>query len=90
VILREEFIKEIDNLITKKMKKGFWAGLVSFILAKITHLLVTFAIGIWVVVVTDGDLSEGWYSFLRIIDSSILGIIYLIFVTRFIYLKITK
>ena len=47
MILKEETTQQVINEIDKRdrrLKKGFWAGLLSFVIAKITHLLVTFAI----------------------------------------------
>ena len=88
MIVTEEIIKRIDKLINRKMKKGFLAGLISFILAKITHLLITFAIGLWLFGIF--GYSQTTVDIARIIDSPILGIIYLILITRLIYLNITK
>jgi len=91
MIVRENEIKVIDKKIekmSKGLKKGFWAGLLAFVLAKITHLLVTFAIGIWLVLVF--GYTETVRDVAMFIDSPMVGIIYLILVTRFIYLKITK
>lgn len=86
MIIKEDNLKFIDNLITKKMKRGFWTGLWAFVLAKITHLLVTFAIGLFVVMVV--GVSKASIAFLKIVDSPIVGIIYLLVVTRYIYLKL--
>lgn len=88
MLIREDFLKPIDNLIRNKMKKGFWAGLVAFILAKITHLLVTFALGMWLFLMV-GD-SNTLLTIVNIVDNPILGLIYLVFVTRWIYILITK
>jgi hydrogenase/urease accessory protein HupE len=91
MIVRENEIKVIDKKIekmSKGLKKGFWAGLLAFVLAKITHLLVTLAIGIWLVVAF--GYTETVRDVAAFIDNPIVGIIYLIFVTRFIYFKITK
>lgn len=88
MIIKEDNLKWLDNLIGKNMKRGFWAGLVAFILAKITHLLVTFAIGLWVFYFL--GIGYNTVKFIQFIDSPLVGIIYLVFVTRFIYLKITK
>jgi len=91
MILRENEIKVIDKKIekmSKGLKKGFWAGLLAFVLAKISHLLITLALGMWLVI------TFGYTQTVRqtatIIDSPIIGLIYLILVTRFIYIKITK
>ena len=91
MIVRENESKVIDKKIekmSKGLKKGFWAGLLAFVLAKITHLLVTLAIGIWLVVAF--GYTETVRDVAAFIDNPIVGIIYLIFVTRFIYFKITK
>lgn len=88
MFITEDFLKPIDNLINNKMKKGFWAGLVAFILAKITHLLVTFALGMWLFLMI-GD-SKTLLTIVNIVDNPILGLIYLVFVTRWIYILITK
>jgi hydrogenase/urease accessory protein HupE len=91
MIVRENEIKVIDKKIekmSKGLKKGFWAGLLAFVLAKITHLLVTLAIGIWLVLMF--GYTETVRDVAMFIDSPMVGIIYLIFVTRFIYFKITK
>lgn len=90
MIVDNNLNNEIDKKVSKGMKPGFFAGLVAFLLAKISHLLVTFAIGLWVGVVTGGNITSGWWSFIKIVDSSWVGLFYLIFVTRFIYLKITR
>ena len=84
--------KEIDKR-DKGLKKGFWAGLLAFFLAKITHILVTFAIGLWVglmFVKPDGTYPEGLIEIVRLADSPLVGIVYLIFVTRLIYKRITR
>ena len=90
MIVTDNEIKLIDKIVNKMkaLKKGFWAGLLAFLLAKITHLLVTFAIGLWLVIVF--GYTETVRDIARFIDNPIIGIAYLIFVTRFIYLKITK
>lgn len=89
MIVKESLINKIDEIMESKgMKKGFWAGLVAFVLAKITHILVTFAIGFWVGIMFGNTATT--YNICNTIDNPIVGLIYLIFVTRFIYLKITK
>ena len=70
------------------MKKGFWTGCLAFILAKISHLIVTYAIG-YVLGITIGNKPILW-DIIKIIDSSLFGIIFLIFATTFIYKKLTK
>lgn len=88
MIIREDDLKFIDNLIKKKMKRGFWTGLWAFVLAKITHLLVTFAIGMFTV--TAFGFNDGVRSFLEFVDSPVVGIIYLVVVTRYIYFKLVE
>ena len=70
------------------MKKGFWTGCLAFILAKITHLIVTYVIG-YALATTIGDKPILW-DIINIIDNPLVGIIFLIFVTTFIYKKLTK
>lgn len=70
------------------MKKGFWAGLVAFVLAKISHLMITFILGLFLGITLGGG-STMW-ALINIIDSPILGIIYLVFSTMWIYKKITN
>ena len=43
MIVDDKLNKEIDKKISRGMRPGFWAGVVAFLLAKISHLLVTFA-----------------------------------------------
>ena len=90
MIVDDKLNKEIDKKISKGMRPGFWSGVVAFLLAKISHLLVTFAIGLWIGITSGGDLSGGWMIAIKFIDSVFIGIIYLVFVTRFIYNKITS
>lgn len=89
MIVDDKLNDEIDKRSSKGMKPGFWAGLVSFLLAKISHLLVTFAIGLWIGITSGGDLSGGWMLAIKFIDSWMIGLLYLVLVTRFIYNKIT-
>ena len=79
--------KKIEKM-SKGLKKGFWAGLLAFLLAKISHLLITLALGMWLVI-TFG-YTQAVRQTATIIDNPIIGLIYLILVTRFIYIKITK
>lgn len=89
MIVDDKLNKEIDNMSSRGMKPGFWAGLVAFLLAKISHLLVTFAIGLWIVMISGAPVSGGWLVAIKVVDSWLVGLIYLVFVTRFIYNKIT-
>jgi len=91
MIVKENLINKIDKKMgefTKGLKKGFWAGLLAFILAKICHVLISFAIGF-----TIGSmfgLTKNVIAFCKIIDSPIVGLLFLVFATRFIYIKIVK
>jgi len=90
MIVDDKVNKEIDKKISKGMKPGFWAGVVSFLIAKMAHLLITFTIGLWVVAATEGNITKGWWDFIKFVDSPLVGIVFLVIATRFIYLKITK
>jgi tetratricopeptide (TPR) repeat protein len=68
------------------MKRGFWTGLIAFILAKVSHYVITLTIG-YVLGSIIGDEPILW-DILKITDSPLLGIIYLIIATRFIYKKL--
>lgn len=88
MIILEKYLGRIDKIINRKMKRGFLAGLVAFLIAKVTHILVTFAFGLWVFAffgITDTTLS-----IVRLVDSPLFGIIYLVLITRLIYLNIIK
>ena len=88
MILDDKTTEKIDNKVKNgKMKKGFWAGLLAFFLAKITHLIITFCIGLWFSLFMQ-PLGEVSWAIIRFIDSPIVGIVYLIFVTRWIYFKL--
>lgn len=90
MIIDEKTTEKIDNKVKDgKMKKGFWAGLLSFLLAKISHLLITFAIGLWFGLFMQ-PLGEISWAIIKLIDNPIVGVIYLIFVTRWIYFKLTR
>ena len=88
MIITEEIINKIDKLINRKMKRGFLAGLFAFLLAKVTHILVTFAFGLWLF--SFFGLNETTIGIARIVDSPLFGIVYLVFATRLIYLNIIK
>ena len=68
------------------MKRGFWTGLVAFILAKVSHYVITFTIG-YVLGNTIGDQPILW-DIIKIIDNPLIAIVYLIIATRFIYKKL--
>jgi|TARA_B110001450_G_scaffold243022_1_gene253902 antitoxin component YwqK of YwqJK toxin-antitoxin module len=70
------------------MKKGFWSGCLAFIIAKISHLIVTAAFG-YVFGMIIGDKPILW-DIIKIIDNPLFGIVFLIFATTFIYKKLTK
>ena len=70
------------------MKKGFWTGFLAFIIAKISHLIVTYALG-YGFGLAIGDKPILW-DIISIIDNSLVGIIYLVLATTFIYKKLIK
>ena len=72
------------------MKKGFWAGLVAFIIARASHLLITLLIGLQVGLMYPDGLTDAAWDFLIILDSPLVGLAYIIPVTIFTYKKITK
>lgn len=90
MIVKEDLINQIDKKMeeSKGLKKGFWAGILAFILAKICHVLISFALG-YILGSTFG-LTKTVIALCKIIDSPIIGLLFLVFVTRFIYIKITK
>ena len=67
------------------MKKGFLTGLLSFVIAKAAHLLITGTLG-FIIGMSYSPENIPW-GFIRSIDNPILGII---FATRFVYKKLTK
>ena len=73
-----------------RLNRGFWAGLLSFVIAKISHLLITFSIGLFIGIISGGNIGEFSWSLIKLVDSPIVGLIFLIFSTRFIYKLITK
>lgn len=73
-----------------RLNRGFWAGLLSFVIAKISHLLITFSIGLFIGIISGGSIGEFSWSLIKLVDSPIVGLIFLVFSTRFIYKLITK
>ena len=90
MIVKEDLINQIDKKMeeSKGLKKGFWAGILAFVLAKICHVLITFALGF--IIASMFGLTRTVLSFCKLIDNPIVGLIFLVFATRFIYIKITK
>ena len=88
MIVDDKVNKEIDKKVSKGMKPGFWAGVVSFLIAKITHVLVTFAIGLFIGI--NFEITQNVVDFLSIIDSPVFGLVYLVFFTRLFYRLITR
>ena len=74
----------------KKLKKGFWAGLLAFILARFSHLLITALIGLQIALFYPNGLSDSAWTFIAIIDSPFVGILYIVPVSIYIYKMITK
>ena len=57
MIVKENIINKIDKKMEQStgLKKGFWAGLLAFILAKICHVLISFAIGFITI-----EMNQSW------------------------------
>tara|TARA_B100001093_G_scaffold478040_1_gene505872 strand:- start:6301 stop:9372 length:3072 start_codon:yes stop_codon:yes gene_type:complete len=70
------------------MKKGFWTGLLAFIIAKVLHLIITGLLG-FIFGTIIGDKPILW-DIIYIIDNPLVGLVFLIFATTFIYKKLTK
>ena len=70
------------------MKKGFLAGLVSVIIAKISHYTLTYAIGYCIGYSYRYNTNDLPIGFIELIDNPILGLIFIAFVAIFIYKKI--
>lgn len=70
------------------MKKGFWTGLLAFIIAKVLHLIITALLG-FILGTIIGDKPILW-DIIYIIDNPLVGLVFLIFATTFIYKKLTK
>lgn len=70
------------------MKKGFWTGLLAFIIAKVLHLIITALLG-FIFGTIIGDKPILW-DIVYIIDNPLVGLVFLIFATTFIYKKLTK
>jgi hypothetical protein len=96
MLIEEKLFNKITDQIDKrdkKLKKGFWAGLLSFFIAKITHILVVFSMSLWLSTVfirPNGTYSPNFMKIIGILDNSLVGYIYLIIITRMIYTRITK
>ena len=89
MIVDDKLNKEIDKRSSKGMKPGIWAGLLSFFLGSCQRAALTFAIGLWIGIIS-GGLTGTWFFVIKVVDSWIVGLLYLVFVTRFIYNKITS
>ena len=70
----------------KGMKRGFLTGLLAFVIAKITHLAVGFVLGFFLVLVF--GYTKSVKRIAEFIDNPIIGIIILIFLTRYIYFRL--
>lgn len=71
------------------MEKGFWTGLLSFVLAKVAHLIITGTIGLVIGMSYASTPEDLPWGLMRAIDNPIVGILFLIFATRYIYQKLT-
>lgn len=81
------------NFLNQGWKPGFWTGVVAFMCAKVVHLTVTFLLGFIIgsiAVEVYGYVPQGVMTFAAIIDSIIIGLIFLVIVTRWFYLQLIK
>ena len=78
-------IKVSEN---KGMKRGFWTGFLAFVIAKIIHLGAGFILG-YLLVLAFG-YTKSVRNIAEIIDNPLVGILVLIFLTRYIYFKLIK
>lgn len=75
-------------------KPGFLTGLLAFLIAKVSHLLVTFAIGfvigLFYSFTNNGIITSSAWNFIKLLDSALVGLIYLIAVTPYFYKELQK
>jgi len=73
------------------MKRGFWTGLLAFVIAKVAHLLITGCIGL-ILGLTFGNtvLEDAMWDVITILDSPGVGLIFLIFATRYTYKRLVS
>ena len=82
-----------EKLLHQGMTPGFWTGVIAFMLAKVIHLGVTFLLGFVLGSVAYdvyGHLPKGLITFLTIVDNPLVGLIFLIVVTRWMYKELLK
>ena len=72
------------------MKKGFWTGLLSFAIAKVAHLVITGLIGFTIGLAYTQTPEDMPWGLIRVIDSPIIGITFLIIASMYIYGKLTN
>ena len=72
----------------KGMKRGFWTGFLAFVIARIIHLGAGFILG-YLLVLAFGN-TKSVRNIAEIIDNPLVGILVLIFLTRYIYFKLIK
>lgn len=81
------------NFLNQGWKPGFWTGVIAFMCAKAVHLAVTFLLGFmlgFIAVEVYGYVPEGVMTFAAIMDSVLIGLIFLIIVTRWFYKQLIK
>tara|TARA_R110001583_G_scaffold17474_1_gene70571 strand:- start:6 stop:284 length:279 start_codon:yes stop_codon:yes gene_type:complete len=73
------------------MKRGFLTGLLAFVIAKVAHLLITGCIGL-ILGLTFGNtsLEDLMWDLISIVDNPGVGLIFLIFATRYIYRRLVS
>lgn len=82
-----------EKLLHQGMTPGFWTGVIAFMLAKSIHLFGSFVIGFslgYIAIDVYGEIPQGLITFLSIVDHPIVGLIFLIFVTRWMYKELIK
>jgi len=73
------------------MKRGFLTGLLSFVIAKVAHLLITFCLGfILGLTFINTALEDLMWDVIIILDSPGVGIIFLILATRYTYRRLVS
>tara|TARA_X000000368_G_scaffold407716_1_gene387466 strand:+ start:1044 stop:1295 length:252 start_codon:yes stop_codon:yes gene_type:complete len=72
------------------MKKGFLAGFISLLIAKVLHYIVTYSLGYCIGYYYRNNIDDLPWGFIELMDGPIVGIIFLVLVSIFIYKKLTS
>jgi hypothetical protein len=87
---KTNILNEEKDVTSRKLKKGFWAGLLAFIITKIAHIIITFSLAFLIVAINGWEIGENTNNIISLIDSPLIGIVFLILGTRYVYKLITK